>query len=273
MKNDRLSGMTAFVTGGGGGKDGGIGSGIARWLAREGARVVINDLSEDHAMATVKQLQDMGTEADAAVGNVSDAVQVKEMIMATVKKFGSLEIIVNNAGIGGDRNTIEHTSDEEWLRVIAVNLHGPFYMSRTVIPVMKKQGYGRIINIASIAAIRCSYLGGACYTASKSGLVGLTRHLATELAQYGITANAIMPGLTVTPLVKATVSQASLNELSKGIPALSLGEPEEIGALAAFLASKEAQYINGAAIPIDGALSILPGDFSNYRTKSGKEVS
>ena len=272
MSDRRLEGMVALVTGAGGGEAGGIGAGIARCLAQQGARVAVNDLNADYAAKTVQQLQAMGAEAWSVLGSVADSAQAAGLVSGTVEHFGQLDILVNNAGVSG-RSPVVRMPDEEWLRVIGVNLHGPFFTSRAAVPLMRERGFGRIINIASVAAIRISFLGGASYTASKAGLLGLTRHLAAEVAQYGITVNAILPGGTVTPLFKSNAPVEKMAELVKSSPAQRLAEPEDMGRLAAFLASREAGYITGTAIPVDGAVTVLPGDFSTYQANSGKELA
>lgn len=266
MRSKRLEGMVALITGAGGGEGGGIGAGIARCLAREGACIAVNDLTPDSAAATVHQLQAMGAEAWLVLGNVADSTQAASLVTATVEQFRRLDILVNNAGITGSSAIVERTSDEEWHQVMNVNLHGPFYTSRAAVPVMRAQGFGRIISISSMAGIRIGATSGACYTASKSGLLGLTRHLAAEVAQYGITVNTILPGAVLTPLIKAHASEEMLRTIAGRAPAQRLADPEEIGSLAAFLASREAGYITGAAIPVDGAMTVLPGDFNAYRS-------
>lgn len=272
MASKRLEGMVALVTGAGGGERGGIGAGIARCLAREGARVAVNDLTMESAAATVAQLQALGVEALPVLGNVADSAQADALIANTVEHFGHLDILVNNAGIGGGAMAVERMSDEDWLRVINVNLNGPFYTSRAAVRVMRPRRFGRIINIASVAAIRVSFLGGAAYTASKAGLLGLTRHLAAEVAQYGITVNAVMPGATATPLFRSRANEEALAKIAGAIPAQRLADPEDMGNIVAFLASREAGYLTGAAIPVDGAVTVLPGDFSAYRANSGKDT-
>jgi 3-oxoacyl-[acyl-carrier protein] reductase len=266
-----LDGRIALVTGAGGGESGGIGAGIARCLGASGATVVVNDLTEDAAQRTIDNLAAMGMKAFAAVGDIADSDVVHNMIARIEEEVGPVDILVNNAGIVG-RSSVMNTSDDEWRRVLRVNLDAPFMLSREVLPYMRDRTYGRIVNIASIAATRTSYLGGIAYTASKSGLLGITRHMAAEVAQFGITVNALLPGVTMTPLVESATTDESIAAISSMVPTGRPGRPDDIGWATAYLASEEAAYVNGTAIPVDGALTVLPGDFSGYRANSGKDV-
>ncbi len=261
MSNGRLEGMVALVTGAGGGEAGGIGAGIARCLAGEGARVAINDLTADHASKTVQQLQAMGAEAWPVLGDVSDPNQASAMVSATADHFGRLDVLVNNAGIRRPAS-VERATDEQWLQVIGTNLNGPFFTSRAAVPVMRTQGFGRIINISSLAGILLSVVSGASYTASKNALIGLTRHLAAEVAQYGITVNAVLPGMTLTPAMRSMSDEETRAEMARTVPAQRIGTPEGVGHLVLFLASRESAYVTGTATPVDGGESLLPGDFS-----------
>lgn len=272
MAGGRLDGYVALITGAGGGAKGGIGAGIARCLAREGAGIAVNDLTEEWAEATVQELRAMGAEAWPVLGSVGDSAQAEAMVLRAVEHFGQLDVLVNNAGVAGDKTAVELTSDEQWLGVIQVNLNGPFFTSRAAIRFMRLRGFGRIINISSVAGARASLFAGAAYTATKSGLLGFTRHLAAEVSQFGITVNALLPGMTETPLMRANASPEKLRRLAESTPALRTAVPEDIGWAVAFLASHEAGYISGTAIPVDGALSVLPGDFSSYRTPSEKNT-
>ena len=203
----------------------------------------------------------MGIEAWPVLGDVSDPNQASAMVSATADHFGRLDVLVNNAGIRRPAS-VERATDEQWLQVIGTNLNGPFFTSRAAVPLMRTQGFGRIINVASVAGIVISTSSGASYTASKCALIGLTRHLAAEVAQYGITVNAIMPGFTLTPPFKANFVGDAMALAAQSIPAQRIGTPEDIGQLAVFLASRESGYVTGTATPIDGAISVLPGDFS-----------
>lgn len=254
-----LEGLVAFVTGGGNGPKGGMGAAICRCLGRAGAKVAVNDLTEEAAMATVNQLREMGIEAEAVVGNVGVSEEATAMINRVEELFGRIDILVNNAFNPGPRKYLAALTDEEWEASLATNLHGPFYLCRAAIPKMKARGYGRIINMSSLAAIRVSMNGGAEYTASKEALLGLTRHLTLEVARYGITANAILPALTLNPRVVENKTPEEVKQMAVGVPTQRGADPEEVGMLAAFLASPAAGQITGTAIPIDGGISVIAG--------------
>jgi len=266
----RLDGMVALITGSGGGPQGGIGAGIARSMAAAGAKVAVNELTEESAAATVEELRQMGSEAWAVIGSVAESQSATALVTRTADHFGQLDILVNNAGIITSP-AVERTEDENWHRILDVNLHGPFYTCRAAVRLMHPKGFGRIINISSVAGIRISYLGGAAYTTSKSGLIGFTRHLASEVAQYGITVNALLPGMTSTPLFCARTTPETRTKMGNSCPAGYMANPDDMGGLAVFFASREADYVTGTAVPVDGGFSLLPGDFSSYRILSNKD--
>lgn len=268
----RLDGMVALVTGAGGGPQGGGGAGIARTLAGEGAAVAVNDLQEDYAQATVLQIREGGGEAWTVVGDVSDPVQARRMVDAVVERCGRLDILVNNAARLGRSPAVERMPDEEWWAYVRVNLSGPFYMSRAALPHMVRHGFGRIVNLSSLAALRASLNGGACYTASKRGLLGLTRQLAAEFYPHGITVNAVLPAGILSGRMRAGLSP---EEVEARLRARRLALPEDIGAVVAFLASREAHLITGSVIVIPGAAACFLGDYAQYRAVAqalGKDV-
>lgn len=259
-----LQGMVALVTGAGGGERAGIGGAVARCLARAGARVAVHDLTMDRAEATAEQLRAEGAEAIALAADVTDSEQASGLVQRTVEQWGQLDVLVNNAGIYGPHKKAIALTEDEWNQVLNVNLHGPFYMSRAAVRVMRPRKFGRIINMGSIAAIRVSLRGSVAYTASKEALYGLTRHLAVEVAQHGITVNTILPGYTLTPENRALATEEELAAFAETIPALRVADPEEVGMLVAFLASPAAGFITGAAIPLDGAESVVPGGWDKF---------
>lgn len=262
-----LTDRTALVTGAGSG----IGAGVAIELAAVGAHVVVNDYSESAAQATVDDLTSRGYTATAAVGDITDPDSVARIIAGceALSASGGLDILVNNAGITGKQH-VDDLDLATWNRVLAVNLTAPFALALAALPGMRAQGRGRIINIASIAGIRVSVLGGVAYTASKSGVLGLTRHLASELAADGITANAILPGVTLTPLVEQATDAATRAKVAASVPVGRMATPADIGRLAAWLAADAADNITGTAVPLDGGMTVLPGDYTEYRTTRGE---
>ena len=183
------------------------------------------------------------------------------MISEAYNWKGRLDILVNSVGIGGRQPEIEHMPDEEWLRTVEVDLTAPFKMSRAVIPIMRKQRFGRIINIASVAAWRTGFISGAPYSAAKAGMLGLTRHLAVEEGENGITVNAVLPGGTMIPKLSQNEEYIKLGQ-NRLLGRMAL--PKDHGEAVAFLASREAEYITGAALPVDGGSSIFGGSLAAY---------
>lgn len=271
MASKRLEGSVALVTGAGGGERGGGGAGIARVLGAAGAVVAVNDLRLEYAEATVAQLRSLGAEAFALAGDVSDPAQANRMVRAVVDRCGRIDILVNNASALGRAPAVERMPDDLWHHFINVSMSGPFHMCRAAVPFMMARRHGRIINIASLAGARISFVSGACYTAAKSGLLGFTRHLATEVAEHGMTVNAILPVGIKTGRLRADMPPAALAAMEAARPTKRLVLPEEIGELVAFFASEAASQVNGVAIPIDNGSANLAGDFSRYRA-SGKDT-
>ena len=173
------------------------------------------------------------------------------MVDETISAFGSLDILINNAGILYPTSVAEMPEDE-WDRVIEVNLKGTFLCAQAVLPSMKLAGWGRIVNFSSTAGKNVSTVGGAHYTASKAGVLGFTRHLAREVAAYGITVNAVCPGLIDTKMVRKTIDTDRTKAYAKSFPITRLGKPNEVADLVAFLASYQAAYITGASLDING---------------------
>lgn len=254
-----LSGLVALVTGAGGGAQGGLGAAIARALARAGAQVAVNDLVPEWAEATAADIRQLGFVAEAFPTDVTNSEAVDQLVSRVIEYFGKIDILVNKAEYHSLAHRPDQIPNEEWQRSVAVNVHAPFYLSRAVVRDMRKRKFGRIINVSNISAIRASVLHGVPYVATKEALYGFTRHLATEVTQHGITVNTILPGFILTPRLAAQWPQERITKLAATIPALRAGTPEEIASLVVFLASPEAGYLSGAAIPIDGAVSIVPG--------------
>lgn len=254
-----LSGKTAIVTGAVG-----IGYGIAYRLAEAGAKVMIASRTEQDAIASAKKLTDKGWNAKAVRTDVANEEDVKNMVKVTIDAFGSIDILVNNAGIYPSIPVMQmNLSDFE--KVLAINLKGVFLCTKYTAEQMIKQGKGgKIINITSIDALHPSSVGLAHYDASKHGVWGFTKNVALELAPHKIWVNAIAPGGILTEGVKklqsqhpstATIDQAKLMEvfLAK-IPMHRLGEPDDIGKVALFLASDMASYMTGSQIIVDGGV-------------------
>jgi 3-oxoacyl-[acyl-carrier protein] reductase len=245
----RLSNKTAIVTG----ARRGMGRAIALALAREGANVVVSDISQEDCQKVVDEIEKLGRKGLALKCDVSSSDDVEDMVERTVAKFGRVDILVNNAGIIDYKPFLELT-DEEWDKTLNVNLKGQFLCARAAGRAMIKHKWGRIINIASISSGGCGIAFPliAHYTASKGGVVALTEALALELTSQGINVNAICPGAIDTDMAKGAKESGQLAQVLARIPKGRLGQPGEIANLAVFLASEESDYISGAAIVIDG---------------------
>jgi 2-deoxy-D-gluconate 3-dehydrogenase len=246
-----LQGQTAIVTGGAKG----IGYGIAYRLAEAGAKVLIADMDEATAQKTAQEFTDKGWTAQAVRADVSNEADVQSMVNTCRETFGSVDILVNNAGIYPPK-PVAQMSEDEFERVIHVNLRSVFLTTRHASEVMKRQGGGKIINITSIDALHPSMVGLAHYDASKHGVWGFTKNSALELAAHKVWVNAIAPGGIQTPGVEAMQAGASAPAgafLSK-IPMHRMGEPDEIGTVALFLASPMASYMTGEQIVVDGGV-------------------
>ena len=233
----------AVVTGGGGG----LGSATAANLVGRGCRVVVADLREDAAAATARQL---GDAAWAIQLDVTSEAACKEMAAKVMAKEGRIDILVNSHGINGTAGGSWEIPEGDWEKVIAVNLHGVFYMCRAVLPYMIKAGYGRIVNLASITGKEGTPFRAA-YATSKAGVIGFTKSVAREVATKGILVNAIAPGTIETPLTKG-MGQEMLDFLVSRTPMGRLGRPEEVGAMIGWLCSDECSLSTGAVFDISG---------------------
>jgi 3-hydroxybutyrate dehydrogenase len=254
--NLTLAGKRAVVTGAGRG----IGRSIALALAEAGANVAVSARTATELEELVAEIQALDRQALAISCDVTDPQQIQSMAAKALEALGGLDILVNNAGNAGSHKFLNH-SDELWHRMLAVNLTSVYYVTKAFVPTLVEQRWGRIINIASIASrVGGSYI--AAYTAAKHGVLGLTRALATELMPHNITVNAICPGYVNTPMTDASVrnisSRTGMPEvqaretLEKTSPQGRLMEPEEIAAVAVFLAQDISKGITGQAINIDG---------------------
>lgn len=246
MKVD-LNGKVAVVTGAGSG----IGRSIAITLAEAGAQVAVCDLFGERAEAVVEEIKSLGEEAKAYPVDVADFGQVKNTCEEIEQTFNGLHILVNNAGITRD-NLLLRMSEDDFDRVIAVNLKGAFNWTKAACRGMIKRGWGRIINISSVIG-QMGNAGQANYAAAKAGLLGFTKSVARELAGKAITVNAVAPGFITTPMTEKLDEKTKALYLQT-IPLKRAGTPEDVAAVCLFLASDEASYITGQIIRVDGGM-------------------
>ena len=245
-----LTGKIALVTGAGRG----IGAEIARTFAREGAAVIINyNGSKERAKKVAAEIIAAGGKAETYQCNVADDAACKEMIDTCIKSYGRIDILVNNAGITRD-DLLMRMSEEDFDAVMDTNLKGTFHTIRHMSRYFLKQKSGKIINMSSVSGI----LGNACqanYSASKAGVIGLTKSVARELASRRINVNAIAPGFIATDMTDAMTEEAK-EKIAESIPFKRIGQPEEIAEMALFLASDKSDYITGQVFAVDGGMTI-----------------
>ncbi|MEH7299649.1 MULTISPECIES: 3-oxoacyl-[acyl-carrier-protein] reductase [Neobacillus] len=243
-----LAGKAALVTG----ASRGIGREIALELARQGANVAVNfSGSEAKANEVVDEIKALGRDAVAIKCDVSNTVEVTEMVKASIDRFGKLDILINNAGITRD-NLLMRMKEEEWDDVINTNLKGVFLCTKAVTRQMMKQRVGRIINIASVVGVSGNP-GQANYVAAKAGVIGLTKTTAKELASRNITVNAVAPGFITTDMTDK-LSEEVKAEMLKQIPLARLGEAKDIAKITAFIASDDSSYITGQTFHVNGGM-------------------
>ena len=243
----KLDGKTAIVTG----SSYGIGRGVALMLGEQGANVVVNfSKSEEKAQAVVSEITLQGSRAIAVRADVSQSDQVRGLVNSCIERFGSLDILVNNAGIL-PFGSIEEVSDEILDRVLKVNFYGTFYCCREAVPFMKRQGYGKIVNITSIAAKRGDNTTAACYGSSKGAQSVLTKSLARQLGPFGINVNAVAPHAVITPMMDYW-DQQKRDEMKEKIPVRRLGTPRDVAVAVLFLVSDETDFITGQIVNVNG---------------------
>ena len=245
-----FNGKVALVTGSGRG----IGKAIALKLAEAGATLVINDAGDSApAEQTVAEIKNLNRQAIVGMADVSSSADVNRMVETAIATFGKIDILVNNAGITRDQLTMKMT-DEEWDKVLAIDLKSVFLCTRAVLRPMLKQRSGRIISMSSVVGI-IGNAGQANYAAAKAGIIGFTRTIAKEVASRGITVNAVAPGFIDTPMTQVLPAERK-QALLANIPLGYLGAPRDIAETVAFLASEEARYITGQVITVDGGISL-----------------
>ena len=237
-------GRVALVTG----AARGLGRAAAARLHQRGASVAVNVRGAERAAAAAREI---GEDVFAVPGDIAAAGVPEAIVGQTLDRFGRIDILINNAALPLTTR-FEQISAEEWRQAMEVNLTAPFLLMQAALPAMKRQHYGRIVNISSTAGRMVSTLGGAHYTTSKTGLLGLTRAAAKELGRHGITVNAICPGMIDTELTRESASADVLERLAQSYPVPRLGTPLEVADLICFAASERAGYITGASLDING---------------------
>jgi len=252
MKEFRLDGKTAIVTG----SAQGIGRGIALALARSGVEVALMDIS-DKIYEVVQAVRDSGSSGLALKCDVASYKEVQEASEKVFEKYGRVDILVNNAGIYPFKPFVEMT-EENWDKVMNVNVKSIFNFTKAVLPKMIERKYGKIVNLSSVAGEELGYVNLVHYSASKAAIFGFTRSLALEVAKSGITVNSICPGAIATPGSADAISKELFEQMAKGIPLGRWGTPEDIGNAVLFLVSEYGSYITGQCLVVDGGLTISP---------------
>ena len=247
MCESALEGKVALITGGARG----IGKEIAMLFARNGSNIAICDVNLEEAEKTAQEIRGLGRESLAFKADVTDSSQVQDMVDKILDKFNKIDILINNAGITKD-NLLLRMSEDDWDKVIAVNLKGTFVCTKLVSKVMLKQRFGKMVNLASIIGI-IGNAGQANYAASKAGIIGLTKSVAKELASRNICVNAIAPGFIRTDMTSKLPEEVQKKMLSV-IPLGRFGEAKDVADLALFLSSESSSYITGQVIQVDGGM-------------------
>ena len=243
-----LEGKNAIVTGG----SQGIGTAVSLMLAEEGANVCLTYRShKEEAEAVVKQIKGMGLKAICVKCDIASFTEAEAVVKAALETFGKIDILVNNAGMNWDGVCWKMT-EEQWDRVLEVNLKGYFNFTRHTAPLLKEQKSGRIINVTSINGMRGKF-GQSNYSASKAGIIGYTKAVAKELGAFGVTVNAVAPGLIETAMLKDSDARDKIIDLAMAEIVLKrVGQPEDLANMVAFLASDKAKHVTGECIKVDG---------------------
>lgn len=247
----RLQGKVALITGG----SVGIGEAVARLFAREGAAVVITGRRKEALDKVVEGIQREGGKALAVAGSVADAQHARAAVEQTMRAFGKLHVLVNNAGLGAFGKPFHEEDDSTWDELLDVNLTGVFRMTKAAVPEMLKAGGASIINVSSIASLVGIPLTAA-YSATKGAMDALTRCLAIDYARQGIRCNSVNPGLVDTPMASGLIGNPELlSQVLTNYPLGRVGKPEEVASLILYLASDESSWVTGAIYPIDGGMT------------------
>ena len=270
---EKSSGLkTALITGGGSG----IGRAIAIRLAQSGYTIAVNDIDSEAGQRVLNEVETTGAKGGFFEADVSDSGQVREMYDGIDEKWGQLDVLVNNAGAPGAFSLLTDMPDETWHKTIGVHLNGTFYCLRDAARTMIRAGHGKIINIASIAGL-VGTIGSGEYSAAKAGVINLTKTAAKEMAPFGITINAIAPGIVATPINRALQKKNS-SFIQAAVESALTGQmttPEEIAELVLFLVSSATNNLTGQVIPIDGAASttmVMDGFMHGMVVKSSQSV-
>ncbi len=245
----KLDGKVAVITG----AAGGIGAATARLFAREGAKLSISDMDEIRLAKIAEEIKGIGAEVIRTKVDVADANSVQAMIDATMHMFGKIDILINNAGIIRDAMSWKMT-DDQWDLVVDINLKGTFNCCRAVLPIMRSQNYGKIVNTSSVSSL--GNPGQANYSAAKAGISALTKTLALEAARNGININCVAPGFIDTPMTQSMPQEMVQRMIEENVPLRRMGQPEEVARLHLYLVSDDSSFITGQIIFIDGGVSV-----------------
>ena len=244
-----LDEKVAIITGAGQG----IGKTTALRFARDGAKVAVVEINEETGQAAAQEIQDQGGEALFVKADVADHADAQRMVETVHAHFGRVDVLINNAGILRDAQL--HKMDEtDFDAVISVNLKGTFNCTQAVAPIMREQGFGSIVNAASVVGLYGNF-GQTNYVASKAGVIGMAKTWAKELGRKGVRVNAVAPGFISTEMIQQ-MPEKIITQMQEKVPMGRLGDPEEVAAVYAFLSSDEASYINGAVISVDGGVVV-----------------
>lgn len=246
----QLTDKVALITGSGSPR--GIGRAIAIALATQGAKICLADMNEEGLKTVAADIEKITPNVMTAVMNVTDAMSIEKAMAAVVAKWGRLDILVNNAGVTQAKRVLDMT-EEDWDRIVDVNMKGAFLVTKAALPQMLKQKYGRIVNMSSVSAKRGGgVFGGAHYSAAKSGILAFGKALSREVSKDGITINAVAPGMVATDIRGGVESEEDQKKMTLDVLRGRMARPDEVAACVAFLASDEADYITGEEIDLNG---------------------